>query len=166
MSTSTEHDQLPSPAPPSSDPLSQLQRLVIVSNRLPVTCVKQKDGGWTYNKSSGGLVTALSGIKNTSRFVWIGWPGVHVDDEAERREMERKLFEEYSCIPVWMNFELMEDFYNGVPLTSCGLRVLAFAHSACGACVPAVQDSRMVFCGRCSTTLTRSNSTPACTRPM
>lgn len=112
MSTSTEHDQLPSPAP-SSDPLSQLQRLVIVSNRLPVTCVKQKDGGWTYNKSSGGLVTALSGIKNTSRFVWIGWPGVHVDDEAERREMERKLFEEYSCIPVWMDFELMEDFYNG-----------------------------------------------------
>jgi hypothetical protein len=159
MSTSTEHDQLPSPAP-SSDPLSQLQRLVIVSNRLPVTCVKQKDGGWTYNKSSGGLVTALSGIKNTSRFVWIGWPGVHVDDEAERREMERKLFEEYSCIPVWMDFELMEDFYNGMPLTSC-----AGFRSQCLLCVRAVQASRMVFCGRCSTTSTLSNSTPACTKP-
>ncbi len=165
MSTSTEHDQLPSPAPPSSDPLSQLQRLVIVSNRLPVTCVKQKDGGWTYNKSSGGLVTALSGIKNTSRFVWIGWPGVHVDDEAERREMERKLFEEYSCIPVWMNFELMEDFYNGVPPHFMWLSCAGF-RSRCLRCVHAVQDSRTVFCGRCSTTSTRSNSTPACTRPM
>jgi len=112
---STEHDQLPSPAP-FSDPLGQLQRLVIVSNRLPVTCVKQtaeEGGGWSFQKSSGGLVTALSGIKNTSRFVWIGWPGVYVDNKKERMEMERKLFEEYSCIPVWMNFELMDDYYNG-----------------------------------------------------
>jgi trehalose-6-phosphate synthase len=113
----TEHDQLPSPAP-FSDPLGQLQRLVIVSNRLPVTCVKQtpeEGGGWSFQKSSGGLVTALSGIKNTARFVWIGWPGVYVDNKEERMEMERKLFEEYSCIPVWMNFELMDDYYNGTP---------------------------------------------------
>ncbi len=91
---------------------SSYKRLVIVSNRLPVTCVRTDEGSWSFKKSSGGLVTALSGLKQ-SQFVWIGWPGVEVDDEAGRQEMSKILFEEYSCIPVFMDAQLADDFYNG-----------------------------------------------------
>lgn len=52
-------------------------RLLVVSNRLPVT-IKGNPGneqGWTYHLSSGGLVSALSGLKKLMSFLWIGWPG-------------------------------------------------------------------------------------------
>lgn len=63
-------------------------RLLVVSNRLPVTIKKaeaSRDGDqggtkptpdWTYIVSSGGLVSALSGVKKQMSFLWIGWPGI------------------------------------------------------------------------------------------
>lgn len=56
-------------------------RLLVVSNRLPVT-IKAKSGGekgWEYSMSSGGLVSALSGLKKLMSFHWIGWPGKNAD---------------------------------------------------------------------------------------
>lgn len=54
------------------------QRLIVVSNRLPVTIAKDAKGEYTYKMSSGGLVSALSGCKKTMNFTWIGWPGKEV----------------------------------------------------------------------------------------
>lgn len=53
-------------------------RLLVVSNRLPVTVSKndEEKGGWSYSMSSGGLVSALSGVKTLMPFLWIGWPGI------------------------------------------------------------------------------------------
>lgn len=51
------------------------QRLIVVSNRLPVTIKKGEDGEWSFSMSSGGLVSALSGCKKQMDFTWIGWPG-------------------------------------------------------------------------------------------
>lgn len=50
-------------------------RLVVVSNRLPVTIAREADGQYSYKMSSGGLVSALSGCKKQVDFIWIGWPG-------------------------------------------------------------------------------------------
>ena len=51
-------------------------RLLVVSNRLPVTVNKdQKTGEYDFKMSSGGLVTGLSGLKKMMSFTWIGWPG-------------------------------------------------------------------------------------------
>lgn len=51
-------------------------RLLVVSNRLPVTVNKdQKSGEYNFKMSSGGLVTGLSGLKKMMSFTWIGWPG-------------------------------------------------------------------------------------------
>lgn len=51
-------------------------RLLVVSNRLPVTVNKdQKTGEYNFKMSSGGLVTGLSGLKKMMSFTWIGWPG-------------------------------------------------------------------------------------------
>jgi trehalose-6-phosphate synthase len=51
-------------------------RLLVVSNRLPVTVNKDADSGeYNFKMSSGGLVAALSGLKKMMSFTWIGWPG-------------------------------------------------------------------------------------------
>lgn len=50
-------------------------RLIVVSNRLPITITKNKDGKYEFKLSSGGLVSALSGLKKLRKFIWIGWPG-------------------------------------------------------------------------------------------
>jgi trehalose-6-phosphate synthase len=50
-------------------------RLIVISNRLPLSAEKTPDGGWCFKMSSGGLVAALSGLKKKMPFIWIGWPG-------------------------------------------------------------------------------------------
>ena len=47
-------------------------RLLVVSNRLPVTIKKNAEGSdtpYTYSLSSGGLVSALSGLKKLMSFI-------------------------------------------------------------------------------------------------
>lgn len=52
-------------------------RLLVVSNRLPVTLSRHPETGkWSYSRSSGGLVAALGGLQKTCSFLWIGWPGI------------------------------------------------------------------------------------------
>ncbi|MFH1679016.1 MAG: trehalose-6-phosphate synthase [Candidatus Eisenbacteria bacterium] len=49
-------------------------RLVVVSNRLPI--VMEKDGGgWSARPGSGGLVTAMAPVLRDRGGLWIGWPG-------------------------------------------------------------------------------------------
>ena len=56
----------------------QKERLLVVSNRLPISMSRDATGEWRYSMSSGGLVSALSGLKKMMTFTWIGWPGVEV----------------------------------------------------------------------------------------
>jgi trehalose 6-phosphate synthase len=59
-------------------------RLVVVSNRLPVTLSRGPDGHWRAVASSGGLVTALVPLLRDRGGVWIGWPGVIEEDAPEQ----------------------------------------------------------------------------------
>ncbi|KAI3626337.1 hypothetical protein CBS9595_001698 [Malassezia furfur] len=90
------------------------QRLVVVSNRLPVTIKKDASapGGFAFSKSPGGLVSALRGTKKTMDFTWIGWPGISVPPSSFPF-IEKTLSEEYNCKPVWLPEELAERHYNG-----------------------------------------------------
>jgi len=66
----------PSPNNPIPIGDNTKSRLIVISNRLPITITKKPDGnGWNYKMSSGGLVSALSGLKKEMEFTWIGWPG-------------------------------------------------------------------------------------------
>ena len=51
-------------------------RLVIVSNRLPVVLKQGADGDWQVEPGSGGLVTALAPVLKDRGGLWIGWPGI------------------------------------------------------------------------------------------
>jgi trehalose 6-phosphate synthase/phosphatase len=53
-----------------------IDRLVIVSNRLPIAPTRGDVGQWQVQPSPGGLVTALSPILSKRGGLWIGWPGM------------------------------------------------------------------------------------------
>ncbi len=58
------------------------QRLVVLSNRLPVT-VRRSRGSLQVDRSAGGLVAALDPAMRERGGVWIGWPGARLDaDES------------------------------------------------------------------------------------
>jgi trehalose 6-phosphate synthase/phosphatase len=50
-------------------------RLLIVSNRLPISIIRENTGRWQVQISSGGLVTALDPLLRSRGGLWIGWPG-------------------------------------------------------------------------------------------
>lgn len=87
------------------------ERLIVVSNRLPITITKTEDG-YKYAMSSGGLVSALSGLKREMAFTWIGWPGIDIPKD-ERDEVCKSLLEKYSCYPVFLDDDIADAHYNG-----------------------------------------------------
>lgn len=87
-------------------------RLIMVSNRLPVSINKDENGEWVFKMSSGGLVTALSGLKKDIPFLWVGWPGIHVPEE-EQEHLSKKLQDEYGLFPVFLSEKLVDEYYNG-----------------------------------------------------
>ncbi len=67
------------------------ERLLIVSNRLPVTA-EVREGELDLRPSSGGLATGLGPWHNDTEGLWIGWPGTLPDaDPAHRSALDREL---------------------------------------------------------------------------
>jgi trehalose 6-phosphate synthase/phosphatase len=94
-----------------------MSRLIVVSNRLPVT-VSADRGGASVTPSMGGLATGLRGPFDRSRGLWIGWPGSLARlGDAARAEVRRAL-DDLRCVPVELSAEEVrcyyEDFSNGV----------------------------------------------------
>jgi len=87
-------------------------RLLLVSNRLPITIKRSEDGKYDFSMSSGGLVSGLSGLSKTTTFQWYGWPGLEVPEE-EIPIVKERLKDEYGAIPVFIDDELADRHYNG-----------------------------------------------------
>src|SRR5262245_10080024 len=70
-----------------------MPRLLLVSNRLPVT-VKIEHDQLDVTLSPGGLATGLRGPHERSGGLWIGWPGeTSRMGPAMRAELDRRLAE-------------------------------------------------------------------------
>lgn len=96
-------------------------RLVIISNRLPVT-VSEKNGRLIIKESVGGLATGLKSyidfIKNSTQenieYIWIGWPGTFdFKNEKKAEELTEKLMGELHCYPVYIDKDIIDKFYFG-----------------------------------------------------
>jgi trehalose 6-phosphate synthase len=87
-------------------------RLLLVSNRLPITIRRSEGGKYEFSMSSGGLVTGLSGLAKTTTFQWYGWPGLEVP-ENEVDTVKTRLREEYGAVPVFIDDQLADRHYNG-----------------------------------------------------
>ncbi|XP_019425776.1 PREDICTED: alpha,alpha-trehalose-phosphate synthase [UDP-forming] 1-like isoform X1 [Lupinus angustifolius] len=87
------------------------QRLLVVANRLPVSAVRKGEDSWSLEISAGGLVSALLGVKEFEA-KWIGWAGVNVPDEIGQEALTKALAEK-RCIPVFLDEEIVHQYYNG-----------------------------------------------------
>ena len=87
-------------------------RMVIVSNRLPVT-IEQTPDGLRVEPSSGGLVTALRPLLNDCAGTWIGWTGTDASPEIERVLEEHSQQSNFALKPVFMTPGERSRFYCG-----------------------------------------------------
>lgn len=90
-----------------------MSKVIIVSNRLPVS-VKKENGRIRYQSSLGGLATGLSSYVQGRGNIWIGWPGINAEDlsDAEKTKVARKLLKQ-RCVPIWLTKKQVERFYDG-----------------------------------------------------
>jgi len=102
------------PAGEDATPVAvERNRLIMVSNRLPLSRVKDPvTGKVEYRMSSGGLVTALQGVRDELDFLWIGWLGCEIPPE-EQSAVREQLLSEYHALPVFLSDDLVDKYYNG-----------------------------------------------------
>jgi trehalose 6-phosphate synthase/phosphatase len=84
-------------------------RLVVVSNRLPLT-LRRAGEGWRTERSAGGLTTAMGPILERTGGVWVGWPG---DSSEARDERRRKLLERWAAEQRYLAVDLPREVYEG-----------------------------------------------------
>lgn len=90
-----------------------MSRILIVSNRLPVTVTRGEDGGVVVTRSAGGLATGLSGTHGEADSVWIGYPGeLRRLRKAELRELNAR-FAEQRLVPVTLSAAEVRKYYEG-----------------------------------------------------
>jgi trehalose 6-phosphate synthase len=87
-------------------------RIILVSNRLPVTI------DWTHDEpciqpSSGGLVTALVPILREFGGCWVGWTGTDYKPRLSSLLKSWGAPQNYSLHPVFLSAEEKASFYNG-----------------------------------------------------
>jgi trehalose 6-phosphate synthase len=90
-------------------------RLVIVSNRLPVVLEKGATGRWKAIPGSGGLVTAMAPVLRNRGGLWIGWPGTVEKEGMDLDELLREAVRGsgYTFKPVPLTSEEVDGYYYG-----------------------------------------------------
>ena len=94
-----------------------MSRVLIVSNRLPIS-VSRQEGQLRVSPSAGGLATGLRGVHEKSGGLWIGWPGYGGEaTEAERQRLADR-YRDLNLVPVELSPDEVERYYeqfcNGV----------------------------------------------------
>ncbi len=94
-------------------------RLLIVSNRLPITIVK-KEGKLKFQESVGGLVSGLSSYLGSlkgstftkAEYIWVGWPGLAIDDKTKEK-LKTTAMGRFHAYPIFLSANTMDKFYQG-----------------------------------------------------
>lgn len=86
-------------------------KIIIIANRLPVR-IERKEETFSIERSEGGLATGLGSLETDAEKYWIGWPGIHTDDEKEKEIITHKLHE-LNFHPVFLSAEQIENYYEG-----------------------------------------------------
>jgi trehalose 6-phosphate synthase/phosphatase len=89
------------------------KRLIVVSNRLPLT-LRKSEGRWTTQKSSGGLASAMNPLLRRSGGDWIGWAGDSGNEhEEDRRAVLQDWAEKERCHAIELPVDIATGFYQG-----------------------------------------------------
>ncbi|MBN2821791.1 MAG: bifunctional alpha,alpha-trehalose-phosphate synthase (UDP-forming)/trehalose-phosphatase [Coriobacteriia bacterium] len=85
-------------------------RLLIVSNRLPVSPELDENDNLVFAGSAGGLATGLGSFYKRYESLWVGWCESAGCDGFELRE---RLLQEHSCVPVFLDPTDAHLYYEG-----------------------------------------------------
>lgn len=90
-----------------------MPKLIIVSNRLPVSVIKRA-GEFQFKKSPGGLATGLASIFESYEGRWVGWPGMASEKSTaeDKSEISSKLMAE-NFHPIFLSRKEVENYYEG-----------------------------------------------------
>jgi trehalose 6-phosphate synthase/phosphatase len=88
-------------------------RIIVVSNRLPVT-LRKTEQGWDTARSSGGLASAMNPLLGKTGGEWIGWAGDSGGQDSHKRQA---IFSEWAKTDHYFAVDLPKDvaagFYEG-----------------------------------------------------
>jgi trehalose 6-phosphate synthase len=87
-------------------------RLIVVSNRLPVV-LDREEPGWRVKAGSGGLVTAMAPILQARGGTWIGWPGTHESQGVAEAMADHSATLGYDLVGVPLSESEVQGFYYG-----------------------------------------------------
>ena len=88
-----------------------MSRIVIISNRLPIT-IQQNGNGLSYKPSAGGLATGLNSLDRSLERVWVGWPGEEITTLEVQAQVREELTKD-GLIPVFLSKKEIELYYEG-----------------------------------------------------
>ena len=88
---------------------------IIVSNRLPIR-ISKLNNSFEFTTTTGGLATGMKSFHNENNSLWIGWPGIGIDeiDNNVWDTLNTSLKKGGFC-PVNLNNSEINDFYFGLP---------------------------------------------------
>ncbi|ORJ62043.1 alpha,alpha-trehalose-phosphate synthase (UDP-forming) [Geothermobacter hydrogeniphilus] len=88
------------------------QRLLVVSNRLPIVLRRDEDR-WQVSAGAGGLVTALAPVIKANKGLWVGWPGCGDEAPVEPLLDQFGEAEGYQLASVPLSQQEVDRFYLG-----------------------------------------------------
>jgi trehalose 6-phosphate synthase len=89
-----------------------MNRLIVVSNRLPFALDSTAEDLWTVTPAAGGLVSAVEPVLRKRGGIWIGWPGV-AGEIPKRPFAEATRDAGYKVVPVALSETERDEFYYG-----------------------------------------------------
>ncbi len=90
-----------------------MNRLLIVSNRLPIS-ISRQDGDLSLQRSVGGLATGVGSFYKSCESLWVGWPGINVQ-KKQKEEKDRiiEMLRQEQCHPVFLTPYDIKHYYDG-----------------------------------------------------
>src|SRR5919106_5503608 len=89
-----------------------MNRLIVVSNRLPFALDATDADLWTVTPAAGGLVSAVEPVLRERGGIWIGWPGIAGEIPNEPLA-EATRDAGYNVVPVALSETERDEFYYG-----------------------------------------------------
>src|SRR5881409_123529 len=89
-----------------------MNRLIVVSNRLPFALDSTGEDLWTVTPATGGLVSAIEPVLRERGGTWIGWPGIagKIPQEPLTKATRNA---GYQVVPVALSEAERDEFYYG-----------------------------------------------------
>jgi len=89
------------------------EKLIVVTFKLPVVVSEDKEtGAFTVKASKSILNNHLFNLQQrhpVMKSVWIGWPGIFVDDEGKQEQI-RQVLADFNCVPLFPNKKTVDNY--------------------------------------------------------